>query len=83
MEAIIIVPSIFFLIFVAPIWLIMHYRHKSKAVRGLGEQEQKDLDELLATIDQLTERVATLEKILDIKHASWREQETNTREEHA
>lgn len=65
-------PTILFILFVAPIWLIMHYRYKSKMIRGISEEEQSHVDDMLETIDKLTERVETLEKILDKEHAQWR-----------
>ena len=65
-------PTILFTLFVAPIWLTMHYRYKSKMIRGISEEEQSNVDEMLETIDKLTERVDTLEDILDKEHAQWR-----------
>ena len=41
-------------------------------IRGISEEEQSNVDEMLETIDKLTERVETLEKILDKEHVQWR-----------
>lgn len=71
MHDLIFVPTILFLIFVAPIWVVMHYRYKSKMVRGLSQSEQGDIDEMLATLDKLSDRIETLESILDSKHSGW------------
>ena len=38
--ALILAPLIIFLIFVAPIWLILHYRSKKQVSQGLSAEEQ-------------------------------------------
>ena len=43
---IIVAPIIIFMIFVAPIWLIMHYRSKKQMSQGLTEAEYGTLQEL-------------------------------------
>ena len=73
-------PTILFILFIAPIWLIMHYRYKSKTIRGISEEEQSNVDEMLETIDKLTERVETLEEILDKEHGQWRSKSYNNKE---
>lgn len=65
------VPTILFIIFVAPIWIVAHYRAKGRETSGLNQAEQASLDNLLATLDKLTERVDTLEEILDKQHPEW------------
>lgn len=74
---IILVPSVLFLIIVAPIWLILHYRHKSKMAKGISEQEITELEDMLETLDKLVERVETLEEILDEEHPRWRKSRKN------
>jgi len=66
------VPMILFLVFIAPMWLILHYRSQKQARTGLSEHEKQQLEDLLAKLDKMTERVATLEEILDEKHQGWR-----------
>ena len=66
-------PTIIFMVIVAPLWIIFHYRSKKHASQGLSEHEQQQLEELLVKLDKMTERVATLEEILDAKHGSWRD----------
>jgi len=73
-------PTILFILFVAPIWLVMHYRYKSKMIRGISEEEQTNVDDMLETIDKLTERVETLEEILDKEHAQWRSKSYGNKE---
>ncbi|WP_086929274.1 envelope stress response membrane protein PspB [Agarilytica rhodophyticola] len=65
-------PIILFLVIVAPIWLILHYRYKSKMAQGISSQEVSDIEEMLETLDKLIDRVETLEEILDAEHPNWR-----------
>lgn len=67
-----IVPSILFMIFVAPVWVVMHYSHRNKMVKGISDEERANVDELLHQIDQLSDRIETLETILDAEQPSWR-----------
>ena len=41
MDEMIFVPVILFMIFVAPIWVIMHYRTAAKKNVGLSDDEQQ------------------------------------------
>jgi phage shock protein B len=69
---ILIVPMIIFLIFVAPVWLIMHYRSQRQVSQGLSESEIADLNSLAHKAELLGERVKTLESILDAESPEWR-----------
>lgn len=69
---ILIVPMIIFLIFVAPVWLIMHYRSKRQVSQGLSESEIANLNSLAHKAELLGERVKTLESILDAEAPEWR-----------
>jgi len=71
MNSMLFVPSILFLVIVAPLWLILHYRYKSQARKGVKDEDLKSIDELLASVDKLSDRIAVLEKILDEKHKGW------------
>lgn len=66
------VPMILFLVIVAPIWLVLHYRYKSRMSQGISEQELGEIEAMLETVDKLTERIETLEEILDSEHKDWR-----------
>lgn len=68
------VPTILFLVIVAPIWITMHYRSVHRSSRSLNEEDRQDLEDMLATVDRLTERIGALETILDSDHRNWREQ---------
>ncbi len=67
------VPTILFLTVVAPIWIVMHYANARKSSRSLGEDERHAVEELLADLDTMTERIEVLESILDHDSPHWRE----------
>lgn len=73
-ENIILVPSILFMIFVAPVWVIMHYRAKRQIGQGLTETELSKLDELTQKAEKMSERIKTLEALLDAESPNWRNQ---------
>lgn len=68
------VPFILFMIFVAPIWVIMHYRSKNKLGQGLSDQELQQLNELAHKAEKMADRINTLEAILDAESPNWRNQ---------
>lgn len=72
MEEIIVAPLIIFMLIVAPIWLILHYRSKKQISQGLTEEEYSQLSELSETADKMAERIKTLEAILDAETPDWR-----------
>ncbi len=69
---IIVAPIIIFMIFVAPIWLIMHYRSKKQINQGLTQDEYSTLQELADRADKMADRIHTLEAILDAEAPEWR-----------
>ena len=71
---IIFVPLILFMIFVAPIWVIMHYRSKNKIGQGLSDQELAQLNDLAHRAEKMADRIKTLEAILDAESPKWRSQ---------
>jgi phage shock protein B len=66
------VPTILFLIFVAPIWILMHYRSKRRSRHELSERESALLEELLHQAERMADRIETLEAILDHETPGWR-----------
>ncbi|GAB58538.1 envelope stress response membrane protein PspB [Rheinheimera nanhaiensis] len=68
------IPFILFMIFVAPIWVIMHYRSKSKMGQGLSDQELTQLNDLAQRAEKMADRIKTLEAILDAESPKWRSQ---------
>ncbi|WP_018984560.1 envelope stress response membrane protein PspB [Salinimonas chungwhensis] len=69
---ILVAPIILFMIFIAPIWLILHYRSKRHINKGLSQEEQASLHELAEKAESMSERVKTLEAILDSESPEWR-----------
>ena len=65
-------PIIFFMIVVAPIWLVLHYRSKRQVSQGLTEEEFSQLNDLIAKADKMAARIETLEAILDSESPEWR-----------
>ncbi len=72
MEEIIVVPVILFMVIVAPIWLVLHYRSKKQVNQGLSEEEYIQLSELSEMADKMGGRIQTLEAILDAETPNWR-----------
>ena len=70
------VPMVLFLVIVAPIWIVMHYRSINRSSRSLSEDDRESIDTMLVTVDKLNERIASLEAILDADHPNWRQQES-------
>jgi len=66
------VPTIVFLVIVAPLWILMHYRSKQRARSELSADERELLDVLTVRAERMAERVETLEAILDDETPGWR-----------
>ena len=65
-------PIIIFMIIVAPIWLVLHYRSKRQVSQGLTDEEFNQLNDLIAKADKMNGRIHTLEAILDAESPEWR-----------
>lgn len=65
-------PLIVFLIFVAPLWLFLHYSSKRKADSALSSQDLGRLQVLSEKAEAMQSRVDTLERILDAESPTWR-----------
>lgn len=72
MEEVIMAPVIIFMIVVAPIWLVLHYRSKKQVNQGLSQEEYIQLAELSESADIMANRISTLEAILDAETPDWR-----------
>lgn len=73
-QEMIFVPMVLFMIFVAPLWVIMHYRSKNKMGQGLTDVELEQLNELARKAEKMADRIKTLEAILDADSPNWRQQ---------
>lgn len=55
------------------VWIVAHYRAKSRERSSLSEEELRQLDELAETAERMAERIKTLESILDAEAPEWRD----------
>ena len=69
---ILVAPIIIFMVIVASLWLILHYRSKKQVSQGLSEHEHGQLIELANKAEKMAERVETLEALLDQESPQWR-----------
>lgn len=67
------VPAILFMVIVAPLWLIFHYKTRWKDQKTNGSADQKTVKEMWVVAQRLENRVANLEKLLDAEAPGWRE----------
>ena len=70
------VPMILFMVIVAPTWIVVHYRSVNRSSRHLTEEDRQALEDMLVAVDQLSERVESLESILEADHPDWRQGES-------
>lgn len=61
-----------FCIFVAPLWLIMHYGAQRRRTQNLTGEDEKMLADLWGIANRMEGRVNTLETILDSQTPNWR-----------
>jgi phage shock protein B len=75
------VPTILFMVIVAPMWITMHYRSVSRSTRSLSDEDRQSIEQILVTVDKLTDRIGTLESILDADHPQWRQSRSRQQRE--
>jgi phage shock protein B len=68
------VPTILFLVIVAPMWITMHYRSIRHSSRSLSGEDKELIEHMLEKVDKVTVRIGALEEILDSDHPQWRQQ---------
>jgi phage shock protein B len=66
------VPTVVFLVIVAPLWILMHYRSKQRSLGQLSAEERQLLEQLAVRAERMAERIETLEAILDDETPGWR-----------
>ena len=66
------VPLVLFMVIVAPTWIVMHYRSVNRSSSQLSEDDRQALEEMLVAVDQMADRIESLESILDADHPNWR-----------
>ncbi|MFP9228335.1 envelope stress response membrane protein PspB [Pectobacterium cacticida] len=65
------IPLTIFMLFVAPIWLWLHYSQRKDSAQ-LGQNDIQRLARLTEESNQMRERISALEDILDAEHPDWR-----------
>jgi phage shock protein B len=68
------VPMVLFMVIVAPTWIVMHYRSVSRSNSQLSEDDRQALEEMLVAVDQMADRIESLESILHADHPNWRQE---------
>ena len=66
--------TMLFVVFVAPIWIVLHYITRWRQTRMLSSEDEKLLAELWSSVDKMESRINNLERILDAVVADWRKQ---------
>lgn len=66
------IPLTIFVLFVAPIWLWLHYSNRPSGGE-LSQGEQQRLAQLTDEAKRMRERIVALEQILDAEHPNWRD----------
>ncbi|ATZ11652.1 envelope stress response membrane protein PspB [Erwinia amylovora] len=67
------IPLTIFVLFVAPIWLWLHYSNRHHGDAELSQNELQRLQQLTLDARKMRERVQALEAILDAEHPGWRQ----------
>jgi phage shock protein B len=73
MPGIIVALFALFCIFIAPLWLILHYSTRRRQAQGLTREDEKMLSDLWQMASKMESRVKSLESILDDKTPGWRD----------
>lgn len=73
------IPVILLLTVVVPIWITLHYRSLNNSSRALSDEDRETLEEMLETVDRMTDRIVNLEAILDADRPNWRNQKEGDR----
>ena len=66
------IPLTIFVLFVAPIWLWLHYSRQGGNT-ALSNGELRRLQQLTQDAGRMRERIKALEEILDAEHPNWRQ----------
>lgn len=72
------IPLIIFMLLVAPIWLVLHYRTRRQLNQGLDQEDVHQLEHLAQTAEEMSERIRTLERILDHESPGWKERQQSS-----
>ena len=67
------IPLTIFVLFVAPVWLWLHYSNRQQNGTQLSQHEIQNLSRLTQDAQRMRERIQALEEILDSEHPGWRQ----------
>ncbi|ATO33521.1 Phage shock protein B [Dickeya dianthicola] len=67
------IPLTVFLLFVAPLWLWLHYSQRRNRTPQSEPAERQRLARLTEDAQRMRERIDALEQILDAEHPNWRQ----------
>ncbi|MFD1803487.1 envelope stress response membrane protein PspB [Mixta tenebrionis] len=67
------IPLTIFVLFVAPVWLWLHYSNRQNGAASLSSGDMQRLQQLTQEASRMRERIQTLEEILDAEHPEWRQ----------
>lgn len=67
------IPLTIFVLFVAPIWLWLHYSNRQNSDAELSQNDMQRLQQLTQDARRMRERIQALEEILDAEHPHWRQ----------
>ena len=68
----VIVLSVLFLTFVAPLWIIFHYVTRWRTAKALSAQDERLLGDLWDSAQRMEDRIHALERVLDAEAPGWR-----------
>ncbi|WP_034915041.1 envelope stress response membrane protein PspB [Erwinia sp. 9145] len=67
------IPLTIFVLFVAPVWLWLHYSNRQNGAAELSQNELQRLEQLTQDAKRMRERIHALEEILNAEHPNWRQ----------
>jgi phage shock protein B len=68
-----VVPAIVLVAFVLPLWLVLHYVTVWRQQKRSGGINDKTVGDIEVIARRLEDRIASLERVLDVEDPAWRE----------
>ncbi len=68
------VPLTLFVVFVAPLWLWLHYSKRDTLANKASARDIEHIQKLKQDAERMQERIIALEAILDAENPQWRQQ---------
>jgi phage shock protein B len=67
-----IVLVVLILVFVAPLWIVLHYVTRWRTSRTLSAEDERMLGLLWENAERMEGRIHALERVLDVEAPGWR-----------